>query len=257
MTALPIELPEGFVPLISVGDSVTPDQTIAKKDAPQEESVNIMQGLKLSRQDAKKALKKGPGERINPGDVIAMRKSVFGKVKGKIVSQISGIILRYERDTGDLFVRTDVAPSSLELISPVAGTVSLCNNREIRIETDDAFVTNGVALGSTGEGTLFVLKESFDKDGSNNSLYYLDSRAEGKIILVHTISRDIIVKGDSIGAAGFLGVIISNEEIVSLQKKEVRFPILEITDELATKIREWENKKVLLDIGSKAIVLRD
>jgi hypothetical protein len=255
MTSLPIVLPEGFVPLISVNDSVKPDQTIAKKDAPQDVVVNIMQGLGLSRKDAKKSLKKGPGEQIKPGDVIAIKKGAFGKVKGKIVSQISGIILRYERDTGNLFVRADVATSSLELISPVAGIVTMCNNKEIRIETDDAFVSNGVALGVTGEGVLFILKESFD-NASDNSLYYLDSRAEGKIVLVHTISRDIITKGDSIGVAGFLGVAISNDEIEYLQKKEVRLPILEITDELSTKLRAWENKKVLLDIMSKAIVLR-
>src|SRR5260221_14596954 len=111
MTALPIELPEGFVPLIKEGETVRPDQVLAKKDAPQDEVVNIMQGLHVSREEAKKILKKGPGARINPGDIIALKKGMFGKVKGKIVSQISGTILRYERDTGNLFVRTDIAPS--------------------------------------------------------------------------------------------------------------------------------------------------
>jgi len=141
MTSLPIQLPEGFVTLIKEGETVTSGYILAKKDAPQDEMVNIMQGLNLSRRDAKKAIKKGPGERIAPGDVIAIKKTFFGKVKGRIISQISGTILRYERDTGNLFVRTDFTQSSLELISPVAGIISLCNNKDLievlNKETDD------------------------------------------------------------------------------------------------------------------------
>src|SRR5579864_863576 len=106
MTSLPIEFPEGFIPLVTQGNTVTNGQILAKKDAPQDEVVNIMQALHISRSEAKKTLKKSPGERINPGDTIAIKKGAFGKVKGKIVSQISGVILRYERDTGNLFVRT-------------------------------------------------------------------------------------------------------------------------------------------------------
>jgi len=256
MTSLPIDLPEGFIPTISNGDSVSVGQILAKKDTPQDEVINIMQALNVSRKEAKRILKKGPGERIGPGDVIALNKSFFGKVKGKITSQISGIILRYERDTGNLYVRTDITPSSLELISPVAGVVSLCNNREIQIETNDAYVSKGIALGSTGEGTLHILKESFDENGSDNVLYYLDRRLEGKIVLVHTITRDLVIKGESIGVTGFLGVSIGNQEVDYLEKSGVKLPVLEIADELVIKLQAWENKNVIIDIANKAIVLR-
>lgn len=257
MTVLPIELPVGFTPSVSQGDTVTPGHILATKEVPQDEIVNIMQGLSLSRKDAKKALKKAPGEKIYPGDVIAVKKNVFGKVKSQIVSQISGIILRYERDTGNLHVRTDYEPSSLQIISPVAGKISLCNNKEIRIETENALVSTGVAMGETGEGALFVLKESFDENGSDNALYYLDSRAEGKIVFVNTISRDIIIKGDSIGAAGFLGVSIAIEEIEYLQNRKITLPVLEVIDELVLQLHAWENKKVKVDIASKAVILQE
>jgi hypothetical protein len=257
MTALPIDLPEGFIPLVKQGDTIRIGEILAKKDAPQDEVVNIMQALTVDRNGAKKVLKKSPGDKINPGDVIAVKKGAFGKVKGKITSQIAGTILRYERDTGNLVVRADIAPSSLELISPVAGTITLCNNREIRIETKDALVSNGIAIGSLGEGRLYTLKETFAKDGSDNSLYYLDSRAEGKIVFVHTISRDMIIKGDSIGAAGFLGIDIADTEIDYLQKSDVQIPVLEVSEELVSKLHEWENKRIMIDVGNKAIVLRE
>lgn len=257
MTALPITLPEGFTPLVKKGDNVFFGQTLAQKAAPQDEIVNIMEAFKLSRPQAQKAVKRIPGERISPGDIIAVKKNFLGQVKGTIVSEVSGIILRYERDTGNLVVRTDIEPSSLEIISPVAGTVSLCNNKEIVIETKNALVTQGVALGSTGEGTLFVLQESFGENGSANALFYLDDRATGNIVLVHTVTRELLIKGDSIGAAGFLAVVIPDEDISYVQEKGIELPVLEVAEELVEKLHPWKDKKILVDITSKAIILRE
>ncbi len=256
MTPLPIELPEGFVPLVKEGDSVTIGQILAKKDAPQDEVVNIIAALKVSRSHAKKVLKKGPGERIEPGDIIAVKKSLFGKEKGKIVSQISGTVIRYERDTGNFVVRLDHEIADLELISPVAGTVSICNNREIVIDTTDAFVSNGVTIGTTGEGTLLVLRESFEA-GSDNALYYIDSRAEGKMVLVKSLTRDMVIKGESIGVNGFIGLTIDNDDISYLQQKQLPIPVIEVTQELVSHLQSWENKKIMIEVQSKAIILRE
>jgi len=256
MTPLPIELPVGFVPLISQGDSVTIGQIIAQKEAPKDEIVNIIEALKVPRSKAKKTLRKGPGQKINPGDIIAIKKSFFGKELAKIVSHIAGTITRYERDTGNLVVRVDHEAAALELISPVAGTVTLCNNREIVIETSGAYLSNGVTLGESGEGTLFVLRESFD-DNLDNALYYLDSRSVGKMVLVKDLTRDLIIKGESIGVTGFLGTVISNEDIEYLQQKQIPIPVIEITKELVSDLHAWENKKIMIEVRSKAIILRD
>jgi hypothetical protein len=257
MTSLPIELPVGFSPLVSVGDTVTPGFVIAQKSAPQDETVNILEALHISRRQAKHVLKKSPGDRISAGDVIAVKKNFFGKVQGTITSSIAGVILRYERDTGNLVVRTDHDASSLEINSPVAGTVTLCNNKEIVIETKHALISEGVALGKSAEGTLLVLKESFEDTGSDNALYYLDSRAGGKIVLVHRLTRDLIIKGDSIGSAGFLGMEISDDDITYLQEREIQLPVLEINDKLVKELDAWENKNIMVDIHSKAIILKE
>jgi hypothetical protein len=257
MTALPFELPPGFTPLVDKGATVTIGQVIAQKEVPKNEIINIIEVLNLSRKDARNALRKGPGDMMAPGEIIAVKKDFFGKVKKSITSSISGMIIRYERDTGNLVVRSDATLSSLEIISPVAGTVTLCNNREIVIQTSDALVSQGVSLGTSGEGELFVLQESFDDNSSDNALYYLDSKAAEKIVLMHTITRDIVIKGSSIGVAGFLGLEIPNEEIVYLQKKGNTVPVLEITQDFIPKLASWERRKVMIEIGSKAIILRD
>jgi hypothetical protein len=257
MTALPIELPDGFVPVITEGALVIPDQVLAQKEAPKEEIVNVLQGLNISRHQARKSLKRNPGDQIHPGDIVAVKKNLFGKVQATVISQIEGTILRYERDTGNLVVQVAIAPASLEIISPVAGKVSLCNNKEIVVETDDAIISDGVALGKTAEGTLFVFKESFEEKNSSHTLYYLDGKAEGKIVLVQTLTRDLLIKGDSIGVRGFLSVLISDEDVEYVVQKEITLPVLEVTESLVSTLHSWENKKVMVDIESKAIILRE
>lgn len=256
MTALPIELPIGFKPLVAEGESVIEGQIIAQKAAPKEEIVNILQALNIPRSQVKNVLKKAPGDKIKQGDIVAVKKNFWGKVKGTIISEISGIILRYERDTGNLVVRTEVEVSSLELISPVAGIVTLCNNREIVIQTTNALITTGASLGTTGEGELFVLKESFDNN-SDNVLYYLDGRVAEKIVLMHTITRESVIKGSSIGIAGLLGLELPNEDIVYLQEKGNILPVLEITQEIIPKLQEWEGRKIMIEGKSKAIILQN
>ena len=156
-----------------------------------------------------------------------------------------------------MVVRTEREADSVELISPVAGTVSLCNNREIVVETENAYISEGITFGDTREGILFVLRESFDESDSDKALYYLDSRAAEKIVLVKALTRDLIIKGDSIGVMGFLGTTISNEDITYFQEKQLQLPVAEITNELVTKLHPWENKKIMIETKSKAIILRE
>lgn len=257
MTSLPILLPEGFSPLVSAGAKVIRGQKLAQKHAPQDQSVNIMEALKLSRAQARRALRKNPGDRVEPGDVLAVKKSLFGKVKGSVTSGISGSILRYERDTGNLVVRTDYQSSSLELISPVAGTVYICNNKEIVLHTAHALASEGVALGKSAEGELFILNESFTDTSADNTLYYLDRRAVGKIVLVHTLTREVLTKGNTIGVKGFICIVIGPEEIIFTQEKKTQLPILEINEDIAEKLDHWKKKKVMVDITSKSIILQD
>ena len=254
MTALPIVLSEGFSALVKEGDTIISGQLLARKAAPKDEIVNLFDTLHINRSEAKKVLKKGPGDQIKPGDIVAVKKNIFGKVLSKIVSEIDGTIIRYERDTGNLVVRNDLS-NDLKLISPVAGTVTLCNNREIVLQTEHAVVTNGVSLGNSAQGDLYVLQESFTLDGMENALYYLDHRAVGKIVIVQGLTRDLVSKGNSIGAAGFLGLHIGDNELLYMEEKSLPMPVLQIDETLLETIHQWENKPVYVDVMTKAIVL--
>ncbi|MGH7203487.1 MAG: hypothetical protein ACREHC_03530, partial [Candidatus Levyibacteriota bacterium] len=112
-------------------------------------------------------------------------------------------------------------------------------------------------LGTSGEGQLFILEESFEDTSADNTLYYLDRRAVGKIVLLHTLTREVLTKGNSIGVAGFIGIVIGPEEIVFMGEKKFQLPVLEINEDLAEELDAWRNKKVMIDVTSKSIILRD
>ncbi len=256
MISLPILLPEGFSSLVVAGMDVTAGQVIAHKISPSEVTVNIAQGLNVPLKYVKKVLKKNPGDKVSQGDVIAEKRNLFGKKQAAIISEIEGIVTRYERDTGNLFVRIDQQTATNELISPVDGRVDLCNNKEIVIHTDKAVTSGRVVSGANSTGEVFVLEESFADRESSSMLFYLDSRAIGKVVLGGKFTREILIKGVSIGVAGFIGTDIREQDLEYMIQKKITVPAMEIDTEAMSQLIQWKGKDVRIDAQHKTVVLQ-
>ena len=253
MTALHIDLPEGFTPLVHVNDIIHAEHVLARKLASQEFTVNIPQMLNIQLKHVKNVLKKNPGDTVFPNDIIAEKKGGFGKKKKTIVCHLQGTVARYDRMTGDLTIATNDMEEKGKLKSPVAGVIGLCNNKEIVINTEDAIVSDGVAIGVSTAGRLFTLQESFVASEQGNGLYYLDTRCVGKIVLLNKLTRDMYSKGISIGVKGFLAVEIDNEDIEYFSEKEQTLGTLEVTKSQAQELVAWERKPIKIDIAMKAV----
>jgi hypothetical protein len=254
MPTLPFELPDGYKPLVKEGEKVTSGQVIAKSQGNVEEVVNIPEHLGVPLKNAGKYIEKEPGDLIEPGDIIAIKKNFFGKTKEVIVSEISGTILRYERDTGNLIVQNDEIVDEGDIISPVDGVVELCNNKEIVVRTEKAIGGTKVVSGTKSEGELFVLEESFSDSGTGNILFYLDSRAVGKIVLGHSFTRDVLIKGVGIGAAGFLAQSIADDDIAYLREKNVTMPVMALGEDSIKILKKKNGHKIILDAQSRTVI---
>lgn len=255
MTSLPIELPDGYTILVAPKDHVTAGQLLAQRTGAKEEIVNIPQMLRIPIGNVKKVLKKNPGDAISVGDTIAQTSNFFGKKKRAIVSEVTGTVARFDRKTGKVTVLTDQLEVKGSLKSPVAGVVGLCNNREIVIKTADAIRVEGVAIGNSNSGKLFILEESFSREETKNALYYLDSRAVEKIVTVKKLTRDLFMKGMSIGVKGFLTIELDNDDITYFVKKDKGLAILEITSDVMQPLRAWQGKNIFVDTQTKAIIV--
>jgi len=250
MTALPVFLPDGFFPVVKDGDVVAVGQVLAHKSAKQDEIINIPQVLSISLAQAKKVLKKNPGDQIEAGDTIAVKKNAFGVQQKNLISKVNGIITRYERDTGNLIIRTSYHTLTEKLVSPVDGIIALCDNKKIVIQTDKNVLTGKKGSGETGEGEIFILESD-----SENVLYYLDSRAIDKVVVGGQFTREILVKAISLGAKGMIGTGIEDSDLEYLQQKGMQIPIIELDQEMIEKVIEWNDKRVYIEAPSKTIIL--
>ncbi len=248
MTSLPISLPDGFIPSIQEGDQVAVGQVIAVKKINEEEIINIPQALSISRSAIGKVLKKNPGDRVIEGDIIALKKNLFGTKSIILRSRVSGTVLRYERDTGNLVIKPDSSASAEveNIISPVEGKAILCNNNEIVINTDKNTVIGNKSVGGEGEGELFRLEA--------NDAYHLDARTIGKIVIGGSFTREMLLKGIGIGVIGIVGTEIKDQDIAHIIEKNFQTPIIEIIEQDMVKLTEWTGKKVFLDAQSKSII---
>lgn len=245
MTSLPINLPDGFIPKVKKGDKVTVGEIIATQTTQDDEVINIPKELSIKKSQVKKYLKKNPGDGVSVGDVIAIRKSLFGSGV-MLKSTIEGTVVRYERDSGNLIIKKSQKTTTSTIISPVDGIVSICDNSEIVIDTDkNAFV--GVSgSGENAEGTITIL----EKDDP----FYVDSSTIGKIIVGRNFTKEMLLKGIGIGVVGIIGSEIEDKDIEHLIEKKIKTPVIKIEKEDLEKIINRDTKKVFLNPELKSII---
>lgn len=251
MTSLPILLPYGFSPLVKLNDVITAGQMIAQNTAPQEEIINIARELGISLRKAKKVLQKNPGDAITQGEVIALKKKFFGLHKEAVISKISGTIVKYERDTGDLYIRTSYTNLTDNFVSPVDGIVSLCDNEKIVIAVDKNVVIGTNATEGKGEGELFI----FEASSNANQLFFIDNNVSGKIVVAESLSRESLTKGIALGATGFLSIGIEPNDIEYVRQKHSNVPVMDVDTESFAQLVAWKNKKIYLDGQSRSVIL--
>lgn len=244
MTTLPIVLGSGFVSTVKINESVKVGQVIAAKTPDVEHVINLSKELSVPIEKAGKYLKKNPGETISAGDILAVKKGRFGISEKKFISKVSGVVGRYERDTGNLvLIEKSNVENHIDIVSPVDGIVVMCNNGKIVLGTEKQVYTCLSISGGSATGEIFVLEDS-----SSTSLYYdLDSRAVGKIIVGRNFTRDIIIKSIGIGALGIVGTKIESQDIDYLKGRHKDIPIFEVDDRTLDELKIWKGKKIYLN----------
>lgn len=246
MTSLPISLPDGFITSVNVGDQVTVGQEIASNKGPTDEIINIPKALGVNRNQAKKIIRKIPGDLVNIGDVIAEKKSLFGTQRVVLRSKIAGTVTRFERDSGNLVIKTSLTSSTKDIISPVDGIIAMCDNREIVINTDTNVVIGEMAQGSKVTGEIHVLQ--------SDDSYHLNANAIDKIAVSKNFTREMISKGVGIGVSGIIGVGIEDRDIEHLIEKNFQITIIKIKEQDYNSINQWNGKKVFMNPDTKSII---
>ena len=260
MTTLPIKLPSGFYPKVTIGDNVAIGQILAQKDKKKDEVIDLSTQLGISLRDVPKTVKKNPGDSVAPGDILAAKKGLFGEKK--VVSGIAGTVLRYERDKGALVIRAHGGQVKSEeaketIVSPLDGIVSLCNNEEIQIKSDsNAFLgVSGIGTGVEGE---LIKADGLGRTKSieEDEVIAADLTADqiGKIIIGGTFNREVLSKAAAMGVRGVVASKILDEDLTFITEKNLALAAAVFAKEDIKKISDWVGKRIFLDGQDKAVL---
>lgn len=251
MTLLPVLLPEGFVPKVSVNDKLTAGQIIAeKKEKGIEEVIHVFQILRVPPQKIVKTLRKNLGDSVSKGDVLAIKKGRLRLGTKKIISEFSGTIVKIDEEKGDVLIHTGVGDKNLiTIISPVDGIVDFCNNDKIVIKTERQTLLAKRAAGEEARGELFVLEDQ-EIDFSK-----ITAEVAKKIVLGKNFAKGSIFKVFALGALGVVGAQIGESDFEDLEEKGIKLPVVQIEEEDFDKLVKHKEKQVYLDPKNKSLVV--
>lgn len=260
MTSLPLILPDTFVPIVAIGTQVTVGQPLAQSEASDEILINVANELGSTRKISKRSIRKNPGDAIVKGDILAHKRGFFGVSEISVFSNIEGVVVRFERDSGNLVIKSN-SPSGQHqnLLSPVDGIIKLCNNEQIVIDIDKNVLSGVKGQGLTGEGEIFILENSLiptdNPADKANLLFQLESDAIGKVLVGGLLPRDLIVKAIGMGLTGVIGTEIEDGDLAHITERNLTTPVIQVVADDVGLLREWKDKKVYLDGQTKSIVL--
>lgn len=260
MTRLPILIPEDFYPVVQINDKVTPHQTIAKRKV-SEQAINIAGLLSADSNSLRKMVKKNPGDQVAPGDVLAKKQTLLGLKHEAIHSKVAGQVARFERDSGTLVLsvdntKADTISEKDQLFSPVEGTVTLCDNNEIVINTDQDVVIGTKGYGGIRDGILTSVittdPASFDKTVMSDAI---DGTIANKILLSGLVPQNTLVKALAIGIVGIITTQLTEEIITYLEEKNMHTPVIEIKKDDIQRLLTWAGKKICISGSTNVIML--
>lgn len=247
MALLPINLPSGFSPKVSVDDKVAEGEVIARKEGDSNlKIIDLPHSLGIKPKDVLRVLAKRPGDRISKGELIAFKKG-FLKGKKSLESPFSGTISKIEEESGRLHILTGESGDSEEIRSPVDGEITFCDNEKIVIKTETQALSLKEGFGENVGGELTEIKgEKIDIDTVKGNL-------ENKILYGNSFERAAISKALGLGAKAVLAGELRDEDYRYFEEKKLG-PVAVVDKESVDKLREEVGKEIYLDLEKKVIL---
>ncbi|OGH21562.1 MAG: hypothetical protein A2958_02425 [Candidatus Levybacteria bacterium RIFCSPLOWO2_01_FULL_38_13] len=250
MASLSIPLSNGFSPKVKKDDKVVVGQVIASRILKgKDQEVNVSRILGLPASQISKVITKRPGDRIEEGEVIALKKGALGVGGKKVVSPVGGTLFGIDEEKGAIFIRSNLEEETQDLSSPVDGKILLCDNEKITIESD-----KDIVLAKEAAGEAEVQGEVHQIKGEDVDPKTLDLKIKGKIVLGRFFSREALSKSIGLGALGIISENIKEEDLEEYIKRIVKTPVFLIDEKAFEEVSRHSGKKVYLSPLKKLIM---
>ena len=184
--------------LVEPGQRVEPMDVVGRAHIPSRIRIlHVAQRLSIAEEALQKYLLKGPGERVEEGEVIAVvgrwpfRRLYRAPAEGRIVNEAHGRLL------------LEISPSTYELRAYLKGVVTqVISSRGLAIETSGAIMEGAWAIGGDGFGVLKMLGEAPEGRLVPEAI---DMGYHGAIVVVESwATKEGLGKAEEIGVRGVI-----------------------------------------------------
>ncbi|MBH49286.1 MAG: hypothetical protein CMG69_00825 [Candidatus Marinimicrobia bacterium] len=172
------------------GDSVKPDDIVAKTDLPGNvQMINVANQLNIDASDIENYMIKAAGESINKDDLMAETKGLFGFFKSSVFSPVDGTIESISNVTGQVVLRE--SPIPVEVDAYVKGEIhDIIPDEGVVIKTNGVFIQGIFGIGGESRGRI---KTIVDDRNTEITAEMITDDEKG----------NIIIGGNFIGLEGF------------------------------------------------------
>lgn len=190
---IPIAYPSSFKCLLKNGQEVDFNTPYLEKDISVDIAIPVAKKLGVNPAHIFRYLKKYVGEKIDKGEILALKKGLFTTLK--VVSENEGIIKEIDHQHGMVLIST---------INEKTTTINAFFKGEV------VAVKNGKIILKVKKGEKFLIKTSTDNFGGE--LFYLKDRylpfsgdqLSEKIVLAESVNDYLQSKIEALGATGFI-----------------------------------------------------
>lgn len=254
---------------VAVGQEVSPDDVIGSGEVyPGFRTINLAQNLSVSPADVKKYLKRGLGQKIYKGELLAYKDEGFLQRKKVVTSPSDGIVEFFNEQTGE--VKLSFLPQKKDLPAGVYGVVEKVDKLRgvVVIRTQVSRVYGLFGTGRNRDGVLrFISRRDELVSERKISAEAIDQIVVGGSL----IYKEAISKAISSGVSGIITGGINARDYRGMAGGRLSFPrklendigvsivvcegfgSLPLGEDIYNLLLQYNEKFVLLD-GNHAII---
>jgi len=245
MSLLTVRLPSKGKVLVTVGQTVSVGDPLAKKESSFKSTFDLARLFKTKPQKVKKLLLKKVGEEVREGEVLAQKKTLF--TKSKLKSPAAGILEKLDEESGILTIKTPQEDFTLR--AKVAGkVVKIKEEEEIIVDFEGIEIEAERGMGPKKEGEITVLKDS------PVHLSHLNLDLAGKLVAAGVFGCGTLSKAKALGIEAILACEIEDENHLK-STGEKSFSFLVFSPDNFAKVLKYESFHAVVWGEEKSLVV--
>jgi hypothetical protein len=210
--------------LVKQGEVVREDTIIARGMVRNPELVELRvdQRLGVDPLDLRAYMLKSVGDSVKKDEIIAIRRSFFGKSTKVCRSPIDGTVEIFTRSSGKILIRG--APLPVEVKAQIPGKVTeVLPSEGAIIECRGSIARGVIGLGGETHGSLENLVDAPDETLTNG---LIDKAHTGKVIVGGAVATlEALKKAASVGAAAVVVGGVDEKDLTELLGYELGFGV--------------------------------